>query len=68
VVSCNHLNKFDDRLARLGGELNVVCVKLVVEFVVGAIIIRFFRCAQVLCIRFNGFFHLFWFLGDLIPR
>jgi hypothetical protein len=44
VVSYNHLNKFDDRLARLGGELNVVYVKLVVEFVVGAIIIRFFRC------------------------
>jgi hypothetical protein len=29
VVPCNHLDEFNDRLACLGGELDVVCIKLI---------------------------------------
>jgi hypothetical protein len=45
MVSCNHLDKFDDRLACLSSELDVVCVELIFQLVVGAIIFRSFRRA-----------------------
>jgi hypothetical protein len=66
MVSYNHLNKFDNRLTCLGGELDVVCVELIFQLVVGAVIFRSFRRTQVLCVRFSRFFYLFWFFGDLI--
>jgi hypothetical protein len=45
IVPCNHLDKLDDGLACFGGELDMVCVKLIVKFVVSAVIIGFLRRA-----------------------
>lgn len=65
MIPCNHFDEFDDRFACLGGELDVVRIELFVEFVVGAIIFGFFRRAQVLGFRFDGFLHLFRFFDNL---
>jgi hypothetical protein len=48
MIPYNHLDKFNNRFAYFGSELDVVCVKLVFEFVIGTIILGFFQCAQVL--------------------
>jgi len=42
VVPCYHFDKLDNRFACLGGELNVVRVKFVVELVISAIVFGFF--------------------------
>jgi hypothetical protein len=65
VVSCNHLDEFDDGFASLGGELNVVSIEFIVELVIRAVVFGFFGCAQVLCFRFGGFIYLFWFFDNL---
>ena len=42
VVPCYHFDELDDRFACLGGELNVVRVKFVVELVISAVVFGFF--------------------------